>query len=462
MIKTRKSIIAVLLAIFLMAGLIACNRGDDGGSQATPTAGAGSQTSSDGGGAAQTPDSTPAGPREIDWAATTLEVHSYAKFSDYPWLEMYALALDKFIADHPGVTVINSAAGGLYGYDAILAAAVASGNPWDLQYSCYPYMIPGFYGGTYQALDDYLEGFDFYDQNKAFMGNFMFQNQYFGIANAGMQELYIMTYNPKTFTDNGLKTPKQYFLEGNWTFDAVYELAVGLAPLDLCIYGNVGQTINKGGGEEHGASYVRLNNDGTLSVDYNNQGTIDYLNFVERLGTEYRSIYAQYEAVPGSGEMLELGYAQGYVITGDIVTNIPPRADLYANGELEFVPFPTADGKPITVSNSWCFAVPKGSKNIEAAMILGQYLSEGASEYQESAMNAMLGAEIEYYNDCIKDPVNQTPYFMDVDSPLINAWMPILIEGEPVSTFLTRTTETLNAQVEMFNENYGLRWSQGR
>lgn len=113
-----------------------------------------------------------------------------------------------------------------------LTSMIASGKDVDLidlEWDFYPRAITS---GLVQPLDQYI------DFNKELWADFApvinkysYKDRiYFGIQNAMISGLTY--YNPRTFKEEGLKTPREYWEENNWTVQTMVELSKSLTKKD--------------------------------------------------------------------------------------------------------------------------------------------------------------------------------------------------------------------------------------
>ena len=162
---------------------------------------------------------------EIDEEAVkdyNFRVSAYRDFRADPVNRYYADGADEFLKQYPEATVEFLSIGD-HQPDAI-AAAIAAGDVWDVQYVFTCSQMPGdIVDGLYETIDGY---FDLNDEriNKGTISGAYFDGHYYGVSNEVMQECVYLSYNETVFKENGLKTPHEYYAEGEWTFDTLYKI----------------------------------------------------------------------------------------------------------------------------------------------------------------------------------------------------------------------------------------------
>ena len=180
---------------------------------------------------------------EIDTEAIngyTFRVSAYRDFSSDPLNHEYADGADAFMKQYPGTNVEYLTIGD-QNADSI-AAAIAAGDVWDIQYVFTCSRLPGdIVDGLYEPIEGY---YDTKDEriDSAAMKNAYFDGHYYGISNNFMSEANYWSYNENMFKENGIKTPHEYYAEGNWNMDSFMEIAKALHEKGLKINtGNFGR-----------------------------------------------------------------------------------------------------------------------------------------------------------------------------------------------------------------------------
>lgn len=150
----------------------------------------------------------------------TLRLWHWDNFMSEPWLNEGKL----FTEEHPNVSVVAEITG--YGeYAQKIAAAIAGGTPPDVAGAIAEFFTTMAGNGQLSDLGPYIER-DNYDIEDWHPGN-LSQNSWNSVLLSlpytadGMWWFYQI----ETFQEKGLKTPYEYWKEGNWTWDTAAELA---------------------------------------------------------------------------------------------------------------------------------------------------------------------------------------------------------------------------------------------
>lgn len=152
----------------------------------------------------------------------TFRVSGYVNFSDDPLNMGYADGANEFLKRYPEakieyITVDDNDT-------QSIASAIAAGDVWDLQYVFTCTRFPGdIVDGLYEPLDGYFDPEDERLDAGALKNGF-FDGHYYGVSNSTMNEVNYMSYNENVFKENGIKTPHEYYAEGNWNMDAFMEI----------------------------------------------------------------------------------------------------------------------------------------------------------------------------------------------------------------------------------------------
>jgi|GEM_PF-2910114 len=394
---------------------------------------------------------------EIDWSSiTSIDVRSYAKFKQRGYMIGYQHGIDKF-AEEMGVAVTNKT-GGMYGDDpeGDMASNIAAGTIWNLQFVAISHLPDKMLtSGLYTPLSAYIDWEDsFYD--KEFMKNTMFLNEYYGIANEGMQEVDLMVYNPKDFELLGLETPRELYEQGKWNFEKILEYASITKVRAL-----LGVETNFPG--YYGATAYELNESGMLTNTFISQGTTDYFKF-------YETVYNIPLGMSGAAEWRNNTSGDIALITSTKVTEIVEEEMLqkFLNGEREYVPYPASPtgGASPTSMNGWMFSVPRTGKNIKASIVLAQYMCNGMADGIKASVDRFEQEDQDYYWAITANPVQRLCEFPGVRNPfkgthakedgLGNTYEKFL-NGMPYATYIETENKLLDAEIAAYNEKFANR-----
>lgn len=167
------------------------------------------------------------------------------------------------------------------------------------------------------------------------------------------------------FAELGLKTPRELYYEGNWTWSKLEEYANKLTVKD-----STGTVSKYGVGYEAtmhlvtGETYVKANADGTYSNNLSNSKLADFFNYSTRLGFETKvrptveSCYDLFKQGKVSMLVFEQYYGANHLQNERLA------------GDVEFAPSPKWDGAdkyytPGRGTGGW---LAKGAKNPEEAV----------------------------------------------------------------------------------------------
>lgn len=173
----------------------------------------------------------------------------------------------------------------------------------------------------------------------------------------GVQAIY---YNKSLFEDNGLKTPLEYYKEGNWTYETLIECAKsvkGLTKSAVLLYPD---TFNLQNG-------INL-----FTLDFVN-GTHKYVSNVTKAAPGYSFAFNLMDQ-----KLFDSAYGNGSLSTGDLAMVAESLYGAKTNGyfanmkssSLAMVPLPSSyQGKTLNraVGDSSCYGICKGAKNPEGA-----------------------------------------------------------------------------------------------
>lgn len=172
-------------------------------------------------------------------------------------------------------------------------------------------------------------------------------------------------YWVKDFEDLGLKTPRQLYYDGEWTWSKLEEYAKTLTVKD-----SAGTVSKYGVGFEAvmhlvtGETYVTMNSDGTYNNNLSSSKLADFFNFASRLGYEskVRPIIGSCSELFKQGKVSMLVFEQYYGANHLLNERLA--------GDVEFAPIPKWEGAdkyytPGKGTGAW---LAYGAKNPEEAV----------------------------------------------------------------------------------------------
>ncbi len=254
----------------------------------------------------------------------------------------------------------------------------------------------------------------------------------------------VIAYNKTLFEQNGVKTPREYFAEGNWTWDTFREVAMSLT----------GDTDADGTNDVFGfgwwdSFYVQmLNANGTTHLNYGADGTISG-NFQTTAAQETFSflqdayVTDKYMMIPDGDNFISAFKGGNLAMTCEYGFN---ALSVYeCDYEIDWAPLPQGpSGQPYDCGGSLTgFAIPITSANPEGAAVFIRMAYELKQQNEQSALIEKYGQEdVDLMNE-LGQHINFAPIgiekYWDANWTLFQG----MINGTPVSTF----TQTADEQI---------------
>jgi len=214
-----KKLLALLLVLCMLAGLVACGKKEPASTNSsTPTTG--SNTSSDPTGATEdphltvTPETSPYKGKKLQiyGMGTDVSYTNYDSFGKGNFLWMMKAAMVEWGAIN-GVTLEFK---GSYNQNTILSA-IQSGDHPDVLFQAGNFPTTANVGLVIPFSSAEYEEFSKLCGNSGYLDMMKYKNESYGIVYpwSGNAMCY---YNKTMFENYGVKTPKEYFMEGNWTW----------------------------------------------------------------------------------------------------------------------------------------------------------------------------------------------------------------------------------------------------
>lgn len=225
------------------------------------------------------------------------------------------------------------------------------------------------------------------------MNKFKYKNQYYGamIKGSTMVTFNFMLFNADYFTQAGVKTPYQYWQEGNWNWDTFVKCAQEIKQKNSKIKAPIT-------GEYQCNQLVRTADTDPVKFDngkiINNCSDAKLLNawnFLHDLSEKYK--------------VLDSGINNRGFYTGETALSISANYVMQKGDSLEknmvynwgYAPLPSPKGQKLTVPSSvklWGF--PVGSKNTEAASYVLRYWLD--STYDVKGYETWINTNIADFN----------------------------------------------------------------
>lgn len=237
--------------------------------------------------------------------------------------------------------------------------------------------FPGRPVNFFQPLND-VKGFDLSDSawDKAVMDTQKINGKYYGVNINGSNhtEYICMFFNESMFKKRGVKTPRQYWEEGNWNWDTFLDCAKAMTYKEngVQVYGYV----NRGTGyitywtQAAGTDFIKY--DGSkFTSNLSDAKLLDTIKYYNEFGSKLKvmdsnTTYGVPSFRQGEAAMFSV---ISYAMRKDSSTNFAQMTDT-----IDAVPFPMPKGeKQIAIVDSTLFGVLKGAKNPEGAMHFLRY-----------------------------------------------------------------------------------------
>lgn len=254
----------------------------------------------------------------------------------------------------------------------------------------------------------------------------------------------VIAYNKTLFEQNGVKTPREYFQEGNWTWDTFRQVAMDLT----------GDTDADGTNDVFGFGwwdgfYVQmLSSNGTTNLNYGADGTISG-NFetaaAQETFTFLQNAYVtdKFMMIPDGDNFISAFKGGNLAMTCEYGFN---ALSVYeCDYEVDWAPLPQGpSGEKYDCGGSLTgFAIPITSANPEGAAVFIRMAYELKQANEQSALIEKYGQEdVDLMNE-LGDHINFAPIgiekYWDANWTIFQG----MINGTPVSTFTQQANEQI-------------------
>jgi len=440
-----KRIIAAALALMLTAGIAAAcggKKSDDGGSNDGSAA------------ATDTPkptlmadiaETTEEPQDTIDWSVIDkLEIGTPYYFVNLSDFEGYQRGFDKFNEEHGNIAVqldATGVGGAEFTAGEDLLMAINAGDVWNLQATAYfgfPYKQCIY--RPYTKIDKFINWGDGFWDKEFHDKNFRWRGNYYSIAAPEQVDINYLTYNPKDFAQASLPTPRECYEANDWNFakileyGAIFKASTGREIVDIS---------NLGMGFLWDATWFTHNQaDDSLSPNFDNMQTRDYFSFFEEVRN---SGYCWKNGMPDQNPIL-------YGWPSHMLTTEKGKQAII-DGELEFVPFPAKNGIAKAKMQVWHFMVPRGAKNVQAAVLLGVYLCQGKIDGMYENYAEIGGDKEQWMRSIVpKNPEHYYLSFPGIGDPYhMFTWYET---DKTAAQFVAEWDAMLAGQIELYNMTY--------
>jgi len=299
-----------------------------------------------------------------------------------------------------------------------------------------------------QPIDQYVDIGDSL-WNGAVTNTFTFGGKPYAVGTSAAP--IVMYYNKTLFENNGVKTPSEYYAEGNWNWETFREVAMELT-MDT---DGDGKNDQFGFGwwdagyplyvASNGKTIMSFNEDGSITTNYESENVKEAMQFAQDALLKDKFIDAEKDGDYFIGEFkngklamtAEYGFAGFNVFKSDY--------------ELDFVPVPTGpkgttDAGPGGLSG---WSIPTASKNPEGAAAFIKMMSENEAAYAlENNAKNFSQERVDLMNK-LAGNILFTPIGVEKYWDANGAAMTGIKDGTPVGTFATNAKNLLEEGINI-------------
>ncbi|PTM56654.1 ABC transporter substrate-binding protein [Desmospora activa] len=303
-------------------------------------------------------------------------------------LKVYQRAIDAYMEKNPDVS-IKLVPIPVDGYEQKLITQLTGGGGSDLFYVGAEYTSRLVEGNTIEPLTDFLNSEESYtkpdDYAEGLWGAAKKEDEIYGVP-VDSNPL-VMYYNIDLFKELGIKTPQQYYDEGEWNWDAFKKVTTELKKggkkgyvqektlhmIESWIWSNGGSIYDE---------------DGNLVLD-NDKKAQEAIAFIDSLIQDGNAVYAG--ALPeGQGlDAMFLSQQVGMISAGHWLTPMFEEAGV----NYDYIPWPTNTGnerEPVVIPTAYLSVNANTDKKEEAMKFLSFYVSkEGQTARLSGVGNAI-------------------------------------------------------------------------
>ncbi|MBP3950943.1 ABC transporter substrate-binding protein [Bacillus suaedae] len=329
-------------------------------------------------------------------------------------IEVYNRAVDAFMEENPNITVEMVPSPGEQYEQKLLTSLQGSSGP-DVFYAHEPTMAKMIEAGIVEPLNDFFATEDSYSKLEDFpeglYGPAKKDGQYYGVTpDVNPMVIY---YNKGVFEEAGVKTPQEYYDEGNWNWDTFEEVTSQLMAAD-----KKGFVLENWWG--HWYSWIWSNGgqifdeNGKLVLHENEKGQ-EGIKFMDQLVQNGNAIYAG--SLPqGQGvDAMFMSNQVGMISGGRWFT---PQFDQNPNLDYDYIYLPSNTDQiqnPVGVPVAY-MAVNGSSKNKEAAMkFVSYYVGQQGQELRTGEGGSAMPSHPDADNATLAatDSTKHFNYFLD-------------------------------------------------
>jgi len=299
-----------------------------------------------------------------------------------------------------------------------------------------------------QPIDQYI---DLKDPlwNSAVTNTFTFGGKPYAVGTSAAP--IVIYYNKTLFANNGVKTPSEYYAEGNWTWDTFREVAMELTAdtdgdgkNDQFGFGwwDNGYPLFVG---SNGKTVLSYNEDGSISTNYDSENVKEAMQFAQDALLKDKYIDSEKEGDYFFAEFKngKLAMTAEYGLAGFNAFK--------SDYEIDFVPVPTGpkgtpDAGPGGLSG---WAIPAASKNPEGAAAFIKMMSENELKFATENNVQKHGKEkVDLLNklagSILFAPIGVEKYW-DANGAVVTG----IKDGTPVGTFAANAKNLLEEGIKI-------------
>jgi hypothetical protein len=367
-----------------------------------------------------------------DFSGVQLEVGAYRDLRTDPYNNSYSIGADKFMEENPGSNVTFT----IHKNNEELVTAIASNSVWDVQMSIMSPIGSVFNQNIFMPIDDYID-----IDNPIYTKELMetackYDGKIYGVSNVMMADVLYAIYNENMYKDYNIKTPHEYYAEGNWSWDSFLTMIDDLKKnqLNAAIVWTK-PFVNR----RYGTVW---NDDYTVSSMFDSQEQRDWLGFV-------RSVVYDKGMTNSTGAVANRENAFRLEILPHILV-----AATGANpvDQMRYIPWVTKDGKQDdTYIVDYHFCLPNGVKNPEASIALSNYMIEACiDDRTKMYKEGMTEEDFNIFEDTIKHfytIASLNGYYPD-EKEMITSFT----QGMPVSQYISENKDRLQTACDDHNK----------
>ena len=377
-------------------------------------------------------DNTSVDSEKQDFSGVQLEVGAYRDLRSDPYNNSYSIGADEFMAANAGSNVNFT----IHKNNEELVTAIASNSVWDVQLSIMSPIGSVFNQNIFMPIDEYID-IDNPIYTKELIENACkYDGKIYGISNVMMGDILYAIYNENMYKDYNIKTPYEYYEEGNWSWESFLTMIDDLKKnqLNMAI-----QWEKPFANRRYGAVF---NDDYTVQSLFDSQEQRDWLGFV-------RSIVYDKGMTNSTGSVANRENAFRLEILPHILVS---ATGMNPVDQMRYIPLVSKDGsKDDTYVVDYHFCVPTGAKNPEASIALSNAMIEACTNdrlrmYQEG----MTEEDFKIFEDSIKDfyTVAGLNGYYPSEKEMITSFT----QGMPVSQYISENKDRLQTACDDHNK----------